>query len=316
METQRVALGGPKQRALLALLLLRANEVVSRGRLIDALWGERAPASAERSLDSYVSRLRTVLGAERIERRAPGYRLRVDAEELDFGRFEVLLERGQAAVAAGDAGEGAELLRAALALWRGRALADLESFLGAEAERLEERRLLAFEALVDAELAVGAGPELIAELEVAAREHPFRERVLGQLMTCLYRAGRQADALALYQGVRRRFATELGLEPSPELRALERRILEHDPALGRRLAGDGVRRRRRITRLRVVLVASALAALAAITLLAVELGTGRTRPSSTHASVAGVFELRGGAAVPVAGAALTSCPTHRRCERG
>ena len=104
METQRVALGGPKQRALLALLLLRANEVVSRGRLIDALWGERAPASAERSLDSYVSRLRTVLGAERIERRAPGYRLRVDAEELDFGRFEVLLERGQAAAAAGHAG--------------------------------------------------------------------------------------------------------------------------------------------------------------------------------------------------------------------
>jgi len=318
VETQRVALGGPKQRALLALLLLRANEVVSRGRLIDALWGERAPASAERSLDSYVSRLRTVLGAERIERRAPGYRLRVDAEELDFGRFEVLLERGQAAVAAGDAGEGAELLRAALALWRGRALADLEfeSFLGVEAEWLEERRLLAFEALVDAELAVGAGPELIAELEVAAREHPFRERVLGQLMTCLYRAGRQADALALYQGVRRRFAAELGLEPSPELRALERRILEHDPALGRRLAGDGVRRRRRITRLRVVLVAAALAALAAITLLAVELGTGRTRPSSTHASVAGVFELRGGAAVPVAGAALTSAPAAMAADRG
>jgi Bacterial transcriptional activator domain len=147
-----------------------------------------------------VSRLRTVLGAERIERRAPGYRLRVDAEELDFGRFEVLLEHGQAAVAAGDAGEGAELLRAALALWRGRALADLEyeSFLGAEAEWLEERRLLAFEALVDAELAVGAGPELIAELEVAARGASLprtRTRPVDDLPLSGGPAGRCARAL-------------------------------------------------------------------------------------------------------------------------
>jgi hypothetical protein len=119
-------------------------------------------------------------------------------------------------------------------------------------------------------------------------------------MTCLYRAGRQADALALYQGVRRRFAAELGLEPSPELRALERRILEHDPALGRRLAGGRVRRRRRITRLRVVFLASALAALAAISLLAVELGTGRT-------------SLAIGAPLTDAFQAEVCCPVHPRC---
>src|SRR5712692_9162632 len=145
IDGKAVPLGGPKQRALLALLLLDANEVVSRDRLVDALWGERAPESAQRSLDTYVSRLRTLLGADRIERRPPGYLLRVDAGELDLERFEALLEQGRAAGAAGDPATARGHLRDALALWRGRALADLASELplGVEVERLEERRLLA-----------------------------------------------------------------------------------------------------------------------------------------------------------------------------
>src|SRR6266516_870222 len=126
IDGKAVPLGGPKQRSLLALLLLNANEVVSRDRLIDSLWGERAPESAQRSLDTYVSRLRTLLGAERIERRPPGYRLRVDLGELDLERFEALLEQGRVAAAAGDPATARDRLRETLGLWRGRALADLE----------------------------------------------------------------------------------------------------------------------------------------------------------------------------------------------
>src|SRR5712692_381981 len=166
-DGRALALGGPKQRALLALLLLNANGVVSRDRLIDALWGERAPATAQRSLDSYVSRLRTLLGPDRIERHPPGYLLRVGPGELDLARFEGLLEQGRAAAAAGDATTARDLLGEGLGLWRGRALADLDSepALGAEAERLEERRLLALEARIDADVELGGAVELVGELE-------------------------------------------------------------------------------------------------------------------------------------------------------
>src|SRR6266516_6522904 len=234
IDGKAVPLGGPKQRALLALLLLNANKPVSRSRLIDAVWGERAPASVERSLDNYVSRLRTLVGPDRLERRPPGYLLRVEPGELDLERFEALLEQGRAAGAAGDPATARGRLRDALGVWRGRALADLASELplGMEAERLEERRLLALEGRIDAELALGGGPELVGELERLVSEHPFQQRLLGQLMLSLYRAGRPAEALAAYQAFRRRFAEELGLEPSAELRALERRILEQDATLG------------------------------------------------------------------------------------
>src|SRR6266700_6223266 len=160
-----LALGGPKQRALLALLLLNANGVVSRDQLIDALWGERAPASAQRSLDTYVSRLRTLLGGDRIERHSPGYRLRVEPGELDLERFETLLEQGRAASAARDPAAARELLHAALDLWRGRPLADLESepFAASESARLEERRLLALEGRMEADLELGRDGELVGE---------------------------------------------------------------------------------------------------------------------------------------------------------
>jgi DNA-binding SARP family transcriptional activator len=254
------------------------------------LWGERAPESAQRSLDAYVSRLRTLLGGQRIERRPPGYLLRVEPGELDLERFEALLEQGRAAAAVGDPRTARGHLRAALALWRGRALADLASELpiDVEAERLEERRLLALEGRIDAELALGGGPELTREIEQLVGEHPFEQRLLGQLMLSLYRAGRPAEALAAYQTFRRRFAEELGLEPSAELRALEQRILEQDATLGPAVPHP-VASPRRSNRGRMLAVAAALAIVSATAIVGVELGTGG---SSAHPTTSGLAQKR------------------------
>jgi YVTN family beta-propeller protein len=226
-------LGGPKQRALLAIMLLRANKPVSRERLIDGLWGERPPPSAAHTLDGYVSRLRKALGVDRITRRAPGYAVRVEPGELDLDLFERRFRDGREALGRGDLAEAVELLAAALGLWRGPALVDVqfEPFAQAEAERLEERRLLAVEGRIEAQLAVGRAADLIAELERLVGDHPFRERLVGHLMLALYRAGRQTEALAAFQSARRRLAEELGLEPGPALRDLERKILIHDSSL-------------------------------------------------------------------------------------
>jgi peptide/nickel transport system substrate-binding protein len=312
-----VALGGPKQRALLALLVLHANEVVSRDRLIEGVWGQRPPATAQRSLDSYVSRLRALLGAGRIERRVPGYALRLQPGELDLERFEALLEQGRAAMAARDAATASDALRGALGLWRGPALADLlyEPFAGSEAERLEERRLLALEERIDADLALGRGPELIPELERLVADHPFRERLLGQLMLCLYRAGRQADALAAYQAGRRRLAQELGLAPGPQLRELERDILAHDPKL---LGARTVRLVLPRPRLRRSVVAAALAfgvAGAGVT-AGVELGTGGTSASGALSSANRVVELDASSTAVDRGAVLTDGPAAMAASGG
>jgi YVTN family beta-propeller protein len=317
IDGQPVPLGGPKQRALLALLLLDSNHVVSRDRLIDALWGERAPSAGDRALDSYVSRLRGLLGAERIERRRPGYMLRVEADELDLERFEALLEQGRAAAAGGDAAQARDRLREALALWQGRALSDLEAepFAEAEARRLEERRLLALEGRIEAELQLGGGAELVGELERLVGEHPFQQRLLGQLMLSLYRAGRQAEALAAYQAFRRRFAEELGLEPSAELRTLERRILEQDPTLGPAAGAPRVASPRTITRGRTVAAAVVLAAIAASAIAGVELGTSGSSALPTGLSRTGVVELAGKAAV-ASGAALAGAPAAMAADAG
>ncbi len=210
LDGSELALGGPKQRALLAVLLLAGNEVVSRDRLVEALWGDRAPPTAQRSLDSYLSRLRRLLGPERLVRRAPGYALRVEPEELDLDRFERLVGAGRDAAAAGDPARAARALGDALGLWRGPALADLlyEPFAARESQRLEEQRLGALEDRHEAQLALGCGPELVGELEAAVREHPLRERSLGQLMLALYRTGRHADALGAYRDARHRLASE------------------------------------------------------------------------------------------------------------
>jgi predicted ATPase/DNA-binding SARP family transcriptional activator len=209
--------GGPRQRALLAFLLLHANEAVKRESLIDGVWGEEPPARAENALQVAIHGLRKLLGPERIETVGDGYRLQVEPRELDLDRFQELLERDPAA---------------ALELWRGPALTDVEApFATAEAARLEELRLAAIEARIETELASGHHDLLAPELARLIAEHPFRERLRGQLMLALYRAGRQAEALDAYQEARRVLVGELGIEPSPDLQELERAILRQDPAL-------------------------------------------------------------------------------------
>jgi class 3 adenylate cyclase len=219
-----VELRRPKQRALLALLALRAGEVVSVDRLVDELWGEAPPRSAVGSLQNLVSDLRKTLGAEALVTRSPGYVLAVDREVVDAHRFERLVQKGQ-----GDA----EALREALALWRGQPLAELasEPFVQAEVARLEELRAGAREDLFDVELELGRHGQLVADLEVFVAEHPLRERPRGQLMLALYRSGRQADALEAYRNARETLVEELGLEPSSELQRLEQAILRHDPSV-------------------------------------------------------------------------------------
>jgi predicted ATPase/DNA-binding SARP family transcriptional activator len=226
-------LGAPKQRALLALLLLNRRRVVPAEQLIDGLWGEKPPASALQSLQVYVHGLRRALGGERIETSGRGYRAVVSEEELDLDCFERLLGRGRAAIDAQRPDDAAGELREALALWRGAPLADLpdETRRAAKAERLDELRLTALELRLDAELACGRHDSVVAELEGLTTEHPYRERFLQQRLLALYRGGRQAEALEVYRGARRLLADELGLEPSPALQELERAILRQDPGL-------------------------------------------------------------------------------------
>jgi ABC-type transport system substrate-binding protein/DNA-binding SARP family transcriptional activator/streptogramin lyase len=232
-----LALGSGKQRALLAILLLHRNELVSRDRLIYDLWGERPPASAPHSLEVYVSRLRKTLHANGGDRllltRAGGYELHVETEQLDVACFERLAEEGRGALAAGNYGRAAERFSDGLALWRGSALGDLayEPFARAEIERLEEQRIAVLEDRIEADLALGHHAVLISELEALTRQDPLRERLHGQLMLALYRCGRQADALEAYQDLRRHLRDEVGLDPSPALQRLEQGILRQDPAL-------------------------------------------------------------------------------------
>jgi DNA-binding SARP family transcriptional activator len=222
-----LALGGAKQRALLALLLLNANRVVARERLIDELWGESPPLTAVTTVQVYVSRLRKLIGADALVTRAPGYVLQVEPEHLDLLCFERLLAEAREA----DGDRASELLSEAIGLWRGPALAEFEeSFARVESGRLEELRLGAVEERVDADLALGRHAELIGELETLVIEHPHRERLRRQLMLALYRSERQAEALAAYRDGRAALDA-LGIEPSERLRALERQILMHDLAL-------------------------------------------------------------------------------------
>jgi DNA-binding SARP family transcriptional activator len=221
-------LGGPRQRALLAILLLRANQVVSNDRLTDELWGEDAPPTAAKAIQVYVSRLRKQVGA-RLVTRAPGYVLLLDPSELDLTRFEQLVAKARQA----DLESAAGLLREALALWRGPPLADLEyeAFAQTDIARLEELRLTALEERIDADLAARGHREALGDLEALVAAHPLRERLAGQLMLALYRSGRQAEALDAYQNTRRVLVDEIGLEPNPALQRLEKAILTQDSAL-------------------------------------------------------------------------------------
>ncbi len=230
-------LGGPRQRALLAILLLNANRVVSRDRLVEELWEEQ-PEAPGRALNVQVSRLRKALSVEDhgeslLVTQPPGYLLRVEADELDLDRFERLVGEGQEALRRGDPERAAARLREALALWRGRPLADLEfePFARLEVERLEELRLTALEDRIEAELALGGHAALVGELETLIAEHPLRERMRSQLMLALYRSGRQAEALEAYDSARTLLVEQLGLEPSPALAELQQAILRQEGAL-------------------------------------------------------------------------------------
>jgi DNA-binding SARP family transcriptional activator/ABC-type branched-subunit amino acid transport system substrate-binding protein len=271
--TGPVALGGAKPRALLAVLLLERGAVVSSDRLVDALWGDQPPPTATKSLQAHVSHLRKSLGPAVVETRAGGYRIAPGAGTLDLDQFEGLTKHGRAAAATGDHDAAAAALGKALALWRGPALGDLafEPFAAPAVARLEELRLAALEDRFDADLARGRDAELVSELTAFVDEHPLRERMRGQLMLALYRAGRQADALEVYRTGRETLLGELGLEPGPQLRDLERRILTQDETLGgpRRRGPQRPARRRRAKRLigigAIVGAAALAAAIVAIT---------------------------------------------------
>jgi DNA-binding SARP family transcriptional activator len=223
-------LGGAQQRALFAVLLLNANRVVSRDRLIDELWGDDPPGTAVQTVRVYVSRMRKLFPPGTLVTRRPGYMLRAGPETIDLLRFEQLLADGRAALDADDPGRASRLLREALQLWRGPPLTELdEPFAQIEGARLEDLRLAALEELIDADLAFGRHADLIAELELLVAEHPHRERLRGQLMVALYRDGRQAEALEAYRDARAAL-DELGIEPSEQLRNLEKSILTQDAA--------------------------------------------------------------------------------------
>ncbi|MDQ3659912.1 MAG: AAA family ATPase, partial [Actinomycetota bacterium] len=232
-EGQRVRLGGSKQRALLGILLLNANILVSRDRLIDLLWGEDPPESAVGALQVHVHGLRKILEPERLKTQGSGYSLRVAPGELDLESFIDLCDEGKGRLGEGDALGARDSFDSALALWRGAPFADLgsEPFAETEAGRLEELRLAAAEDRVDAELLLGRHRELIPELTTLVESNPYRERLHARLMLALFRAGRQAEALDAYQRARAVLAEELGLDPSEELRDLQAAILRRDPSL-------------------------------------------------------------------------------------
>lgn len=267
---ERVRFEGVKQRRLFAMLALRAPEAVSADELVEALWGEEPPAGAGHALQKQISRLRRRLGdgGAHVRHRPPGYVLDIDAQAIDSRRFEELLRGARVALGRDDPDGAAADLQTALALWRGEALADyrFDEFAQREIARLEELRLGAIEERLAAELAAGGGEDLVGELQALVAEHPLREQLRGHLMVALYRAGRQAEALETMRAGRQLLVDELGIEPGPELRRLERMILAHDAALtadgpGAGLAGrlpapanETIGRRREFTEIGQMLV--------------------------------------------------------------
>jgi DNA-binding SARP family transcriptional activator len=245
-----VPLGRVKTRALLAALVIHVNRPVGRDALLEALWGDTPPEGAEGTLQSYVSQLRRVLTlpevgepAAQVRTRAGGYVLEVDPEVVDSCHFERLAAEGSVAVRAGDAAGADGIISRALSLWRGRAYAEFadQPFARTASERLEEARLAALEDAFDAALVLGRHGPVVAELEALTAAHMLRERFSAQLMLALYRSGRQAAALDTYRRLRVRLAEELGIDPSPELRELERAILQQRPELAWSDAGPTLR---------------------------------------------------------------------------
>jgi DNA-binding SARP family transcriptional activator len=234
-EGKPLAVTGARQRELLVILLLHAGQVVSTDRLMDALWGDDQPAAGATALRVRVSQLRRTLGpgGDLLVTRPRGYALLVPPGSLDLRLFERHLEDATRTLAAGAVAEALEHAHAALALWRGEPLADLAyaTYTQPAIARLEEMRAAALELRIEAELALGRHRQVTGELHALVSEHPLRERLWAQLMLALYRDGRQADALAAYRTARARLVEEIGIEPGPELKVLEARVLAQDPAL-------------------------------------------------------------------------------------
>ena len=290
IDGNSVNLAAAKPRALLALLLLHRNRVVSTEALIDELWGDEPPARATKTLQVYVSQLRKELGPERLVTRAPGYELRVAEDELDIDRFEKLTAEARERLAVGDAPGAVDGMRRALDLWRGRALLEFrEPFAERAAARLEELRLAAVEDWLLAALEAGEAAGIVPELEELVAEHPLRERPRELLMLALYRAGRQADALELFRRTRELFVSELGIEPGASLRELEQAVLRQDTALSGKTRAEGTTstsraaarlRRRRAPWALVAVAVAALAAAAVVAALLVHDG-GTSSPPTT-----------------------------------
>jgi DNA-binding SARP family transcriptional activator len=321
VDDRLVGLGGEKPRALLAILLLHHNEVVSTDRLIDDLWGESPPETASSTLRAYVSRLRKSLDTNGASpsaepgsgpaasgrvllTRERGYLLEVAAGQLDLERFKDLAERGRDALAAGRPDEAATLLREALGIWRGPPLAEFayEPFAQGMIAHLDELHLAAVEDRVEADLALDRGRKLVGELRDLVAHNPLRERLRGQLMLALYRSGRQAEALEAYQEFRRSLSEALGLEPGPAIQRLELSILSRDPALDLATGSVGSRSARgesvepshstsRFHRRRVVLAAGAV-------LVALTLVGGLMASSGGRAALTGISEDSVGAVSP------------------
>src|SRR5262252_729030 len=236
-----ITIGGVRQRAVLADLVLHTNEVVPSEQLLVELWGEDSPPSAANALQAAISRLRRLLPPGRLITTAPGYMLRIFPAELDAAQFEQLIFEGRDTLAGGSAAGAVRLLDQAMTLWRGPPLADFryEPFAQAEIARLEELQMACLEERNEAHLALGSASAITAELGRLVADHPLRERLRGQLMLALYRSGRQTEALEAYREFRSALREELGLEPSSALRELETAILRHDPALAPGAATTG-----------------------------------------------------------------------------
>jgi DNA-binding SARP family transcriptional activator len=228
-----VPLDGAKQRTVLAALLIAGGRMVSDAELSRLLWGSNPPATLNAQIYNYVSRLRKTLGRDvSITRRSPGYLMRIGTASFDLVDFEALAARGQSALAAGRYQEAGDLLRSALALWRGPVLANVSEYLvGVEAPRIDEARVAVLESRIEADLAVGSHARVLPELTGLVNQYPLRERFGAQLMTTLYRCDRQGEALALYDRCRRMLADELGVEPGTLLRGIYHAILTADPEL-------------------------------------------------------------------------------------
>src|SRR5438552_1343406 len=297
---RRLTLGGTRQRAVLALLLLHSNEALASDVLVDELWGENPPQTAAKVLQNCVSALRKELpgSTETLRTAGGGYALRVEPDELDRDRFERGLAEGRAALAAGDAAEAADQLRGALGLWRGAPLSDFtyERFAQDEIGRLDELYVSALEDRIEADLALGRQAELVPELESLVTRHPVRERLRGQLMMALYRSRRQAEALSAYRDDRRSLLGELGIEPGRALQELELAILAQEAALdaspsqpaagvapGRRAAAPMLGREDELALLEAGL-ADALAGRGRLFVVAGAPGSGKTRLGDELAS--------------------------------